>query len=116
MDGFVLERNASVGLRFDRGVEFYRIADICRVWILADVYEKAPFIRAGSKARITSQDQNRRLEARVSRAEPTFDEATRTLKVRLETDNPGLALKPGMFADVQFEANCRRRWRCPPMR
>ncbi len=100
----MLERKASVGLRCDRGFEFYRIADLRRVWILADVYEnQAPFIRAGSKARITSQDQNRQLEATVSRAEPIFDEATRTLKVRLETDNPGFALKPGMFVDVQFD-------------
>jgi RND family efflux transporter MFP subunit len=104
VDGFVLERKASVGLSCDRGFEFYRIADLRRVWILADVYEnQAPFIRAGSKARITSQDHNRQLEATVSRAEPTFDEATRTLKVRLETDNPGLALKPGMFVDVRFD-------------
>jgi Cu(I)/Ag(I) efflux system membrane fusion protein len=104
VDGFVLERKASVGLSCDRGFEFYRIADLRRVWILADVYEnQAPFIRAGSKARITSQDHNRQLEATVSRVEPTFDEATRTLKVRLETDNPGLALKPGMFVDVRFD-------------
>ena len=104
VDGFVLERKASVGLSCDRGFEFYRIADLRRVWILADVYEnQAPFIRAGSKARVTSQDQNRQLEATVSRAEPTFDEATRTLKVRLETDNPALALKPGMFVDVRFD-------------
>ena len=104
VNGFVLERNASTGLRFDRGFEFYRIADLRQVWILADVYEnQAPFIKPGSKARVTSQDQNRHLDARVSRTEPTFDEATRTLKVRLETDNPGLALKPGMFADVEFE-------------
>jgi RND family efflux transporter MFP subunit len=104
VDGFVLDRKASVGLRCDRGFEFYRIADLRRVWILADVYEnQAPFIRAGSKARITSQDQNRPLEATVSRAEPIFDEATRTLKVRLETDNPGFALKPGMFVDVRFD-------------
>ncbi len=104
VDGFVLERKASVGLSCDRGFEFYRIADLRRVWILADVYEnQAPFIRAGSKARITSQDQNRQFEARVSRAEPIFDEATRTLKVRLETDNPAFALKPGMFVDVRFD-------------
>ncbi len=95
--------SASVGLRFDRGFEFYRIADLRRVWILADVYEnQAPFIRAGRRPRITSQDQDRRLEATVSRAEPIFDEATRTLKVRLETENPGFALKPGMFVDVEF--------------
>jgi len=104
VDGFVLDRKASVGLSCDRGFEFYRIADLSRVWILADVYEnQAPFIRAGSKARFNSQDRNRQLEATVSRAEPTFDEATRTLKVRLEADNPGLALKPGMFVDVRFD-------------
>jgi len=102
VDGFVLDRKASVGLSCDRGFEFYRIADLRRVWILADVYEnQAPFIRAGSKASLTSQ--NRQLEATVSRAEPTFDEAARTLKVRLETDNPGFALKPGMFVDVRFD-------------
>jgi membrane fusion protein, copper/silver efflux system len=104
VDGFVLDRKASVGLSCDRGFEFYRIADLRRVWILADVYEnQLPFIRAGSKARITSQDQNRQFEATVSRAEPIFDESTRTLKVRLETDNPGFALKPGMFVDVRFD-------------
>ncbi|MBI5069006.1 MAG: efflux RND transporter periplasmic adaptor subunit [Deltaproteobacteria bacterium] len=104
VDGFVLDRKASVGLRCARGFEFYRIADLRRVWILADVYEnQAPFIRPGSKARITSQLQDRRFEATVSRAEPTFDEATRTLKVRLETDNPRFALKPGMFVDVSFD-------------
>lgn len=102
VDGFVLERKASVGLSCDRGFEFYRVADLRRVWILADVYEdQAPFVRAGSRARITSQ--GRQIEATVSRAEPTFDEATRTLKVRLETDNPGFALKPGMFVDVRFD-------------
>ncbi len=104
VDGFVLDRKASVGLRCARGFEFYRIADLRRVWILADVYEnQAPFLRARSKARITFQDGSRQVEATVSRVEPIFDEATRTLKVRLETDNPGFALKPGMFVDVRFD-------------
>jgi Cu(I)/Ag(I) efflux system membrane fusion protein len=104
VDGFVLERKASVGLRCERGFEFYRIADLRRVWVLADLHEdQAPFVRAGAKARITSRVQNRRFEATVSRVEPTFDEATRTLKVRLETDNPAFALKPGMFVDVHFD-------------
>jgi Cu(I)/Ag(I) efflux system membrane fusion protein len=103
VDGFVLERKASVGLLCQRGFEFYRIADLRRVWILADVYEaQAPFIRKGSKARVRSQEQGRSFEATVGRSEPTFDETTRTLKVRLETDNPGLLLKPGMFVDVEF--------------
>ena len=103
VDGYILERNALVGQRVDKGTELYRIADLRRVWILADVYEnQLPFIHSGMKARVLTAQQNRQYEAAVSAAQPTFDEATRTLKVRLETDNPGFALKPGMFVDVEF--------------
>jgi membrane fusion protein, copper/silver efflux system len=103
VDGFVLKRSVSPGLRFDRGFEFYRIADLSRVWILADVYrDQAPFIRRGASARITTADNSRVLPATVSPSEPMFDEATLTLKVRLEAANPQWALKPGMFVDVEF--------------
>jgi RND family efflux transporter MFP subunit len=106
VDGFVLKRSVSPGLRFDRGFEFYRIADLNRVWILADVYrDQLPFIRRGASARITTADASRPLPATVSPSEPTFDEATLTLKVRLEAANPKLALKPGMFVDVEFRVN-----------
>ena len=103
VDGFVLKRSVSPGLRFDRGFEFYRIADLSRVWILADVYrDQLPFIRRGASARITTADNGRALPATVSPSEPMFDEATLTLKVRLEAANPQWALKPGMFVDVEF--------------
>src|SRR5690242_3936261 len=85
VDGVVLKRNGSPGVRFDRGFEFYRIADLTRVWILADVYrDQLPFIRRGASARITTSDASRALPATVSPTEPVFDEATLTLKVRLE--------------------------------
>jgi multidrug efflux pump subunit AcrA (membrane-fusion protein)/YHS domain-containing protein len=103
VDGFILQRNILVGQRVARGTELYRIADLSRVWILADVYEnQLRFIRSGMKARVTAAQQNRQLEAAVSSAQPIFDEATRTMRVRLEVDNPGFALKPGMFVDVEF--------------
>jgi Cu(I)/Ag(I) efflux system membrane fusion protein len=106
VDGFVLKRNVSPGLRFDRGFEFYRIADLNRVWILADVYrDQFPFIHRGASARISSAEASRALPATVSPSEPIFDEATLTLKVRLEAANPNLALKPGMFVDVEFPVN-----------
>lgn len=106
VDGLVLKRNVSPGLRFDRGFEFYRIADLKHVWILADVYrEQQPFIRRGALAHITTPEASRALSATVSQSEPVFDEATQTLKVRLEAANPKLALKPGMFVDVEFQIN-----------
>jgi membrane fusion protein, copper/silver efflux system len=103
VDGFVLKRNVSSGLRFDRGFEFYRIADLTNVWILADVYrDQLRFIRRGASARITTAQESHSLRATVSPSEPTFDEATLTLKVRLEAANPHAALKPGMFVDVEL--------------
>ena len=106
VDGFVLKRNVSPGLRFDRGFELYRIADLNRVWILADVYrDQLPFIHRGASARIAMAEVSRALTATVSPSEPIFDEATLTLKVRLEAANPRLALKPGMFVDVEFPVN-----------
>jgi RND family efflux transporter MFP subunit len=106
-DGFVLKRNVSTGLRFDRGFEFYRIADLKRVWVLADVYrDQLPFIRRGAAARVTANDgAGQALAATVSPSEPIFDDATQTLKVRLELANPNLSLKPGMFVDVEFAVN-----------
>jgi Cu(I)/Ag(I) efflux system membrane fusion protein len=109
VDGFVLKRSVSPGLRFDRGFEFYRIADLNRVWILADMYrDQMPFIRRGAPARITTAAATRALPATVSPSEPIFDETTLTLKVRLEAANPGLTLKPGMFVDVEFPVDLPR--------
>ena len=102
----VLKRSVSPGLRFDRGFEFYRIADLNRVWILADVYRhQLPFIRRGAAARITTARESRAVSATVSPLEPIFDEATLTLKVRLEAPNQQRALKPGMFVDVEFRVD-----------
>lgn len=101
VDGYILQRNALVGQRVDKGTELYRIADLRRVWVLADVYEsQLPFVHQGTKCRVTAS--NRQLEATVSTAQPIFDETTRTLKVRLDTDNPDFVLKPGVFVDVEF--------------
>jgi membrane fusion protein, copper/silver efflux system len=103
VDGVVLKRSVSTGLRFDRGFEFYRIADLDRVWILADVYrDQLPSIRRSASARITTAETRHALSATVSPSEPTFDDAALTLKVRLEAANPRRALTPGMFVDVEF--------------
>ena len=49
--GFVLARNISLGERFERGTELYRIADLSRVWILADIFEsEAQYLPPGNKS------------------------------------------------------------------
>jgi Cu(I)/Ag(I) efflux system membrane fusion protein len=102
-DGIILNRNVSMGQRFEKGTELYRIADIGRIWILADAYQAdADAFVPGAVARVTQPQQMRTLEAQVSTVAPIFDPATRTLKVRLEADNPGYLLRPEMFVDVEL--------------
>jgi membrane fusion protein, copper/silver efflux system len=102
-DGFVLARNVSPGLKFDRGAELYRIADLRRVWILADVFgREARMVRSGTTARVSVPDQNLVFQARVSEVLPQFDPGSRSFKVRLELENPGYTLRPDMFVDVEL--------------
>ena len=102
-DGIVLTRNVSPGQKFDRGVEWFRIANLDKVWVIADVFEnEAPFVRPGMSARVVVPSQGRTVPARVGEVLPQFDPATRTLKVRLEVDNPGYQLLPDMFVDVEL--------------
>jgi YHS domain-containing protein len=105
-DGLVLARNVSPGQWVERGAELYRIADLRQVWILADVFKsEAKYVRPGTVARASLPDESGEVfRARVAEVLPQFDETTRTLKVRLEADNPGLVLRPGMFLDVEIQA------------
>jgi membrane fusion protein, copper/silver efflux system len=103
VSGFVLARNISNGQRFDSSTELYTIADLSRVWILADVFEgDAHRFKPGTRASVTQPGIGKTLAARVSPVLPQFDSSTRTLKVRLEADNPGFVLRPDMFVDVEM--------------
>jgi len=99
--GFVIARNVSPDQRFEKGAELFRIADLRRVWILLDTYEnEARSFHPGQTVQV--RYQGKALPARVSSTLPQFDPSTRTLKVRLEADNPGYLLRPDMFVDVEF--------------
>jgi len=101
--GFVLVREVSPDLRFQKGEELYRIVALDRVWIYADIYEgEGRYVRPRDTARISHPQLDKKLDARVSGVLPLFDAGTRTLKVRLETDNPGFVLRPDMFVDIEL--------------
>ncbi|HEX9934712.1 MAG TPA: efflux RND transporter periplasmic adaptor subunit, partial [bacterium] len=59
-------------------------------------------IKPGTKVRVTLPDQKKEFHAMVGKVLPQFDPNSRTLKVRLEMDNPGYLLRPDMFVDVEI--------------
>jgi RND family efflux transporter MFP subunit len=101
--GIVVWRNIFPGLKFVQGSEFFRIADLSRVWIFLDVFEdETKYLKPGVKAKVSLAGQRMAFEATVSDVLPLFDPSTRTMKVRLEAGNPRYALRPDMFVDVEL--------------
>ena len=105
VDGIVLSRSISPLQLFEKGTELYRIADLSKVWIIADVFsDEGSALRPGAKATVLIRELSKTVTATVTDTPPLFDPASRTLKLRLESDNPGLLLRPDMYVDVEFRA------------
>lgn len=102
--GTVINKVALAGMHVNPGNELHPIADLSRVWILADIYEyELPLIKIGQQATISlSYDPGTVLEGRVAFIYPTVDPPTRMAKVCFELDNPAELLKPGMYATVEL--------------
>jgi len=103
-DGFVIEKKVVQGQMVDAGMPIYRLADLGIVWVYAQVYEQdLPYVKLGQEAVVRlSSLPDREFRGRVTYIYPNVDEKTRTARVRLEFENPGYFLKPGMFVSAQI--------------
>ena len=110
-DGFVLARNAFTKQRVTPDTELYTIADLSTIWVIADIYEyEASEIKVGQPAVVTlAYFSGRSYKGKVTYISPQLDNTTRTLKVRIELANPGFALKPDMFANVEIGISYGKR-------
>jgi RND family efflux transporter MFP subunit len=102
-DGFIIARNISPKQHFDHEMEFYRLADLSRVWVVAEIYEQeAPYLRPGGLAQIQLKDGGRKLPGRIADSLPQSEAGGGTVKLRLEVDNPKFLLRPDMVVDVEL--------------
>ena len=111
ISGFVMERNAFPKQHITPDAVLYTVADLSTVWVMADVYEyEAANVRLNEPANLTlAYLPGRVFRGKVSYILPQVDPATRTLKVRLQFDNPGYALKPEMYGEVEFRTGGMRK-------
>jgi Cu(I)/Ag(I) efflux system membrane fusion protein len=106
IDGIVVEKMAVQGQMVEAGMKLYRLADLSIVWVQSQIYEQdLALLKLGQEAEVSlSYLPDRKFSGRVTYIYPTVDEKTRTARVRMEFHNPGLFLKPGMFATVELNA------------
>jgi len=109
--GVVTEKMVQAGQAVDMGMPLYRLADLSAVWVEADVYEQdLRFVRLGEAVSVEiAAYPGEPRTGRVSYIYPEVSLDTRTARVRVELANPGMLIKPGMFATVQIEAPVSER-------
>ncbi len=86
------------------GTPVLRLQSYARVWIIAAVPEAdLALIEAGQPVSLRFPSAPGATgQGRVDYIYPTIDPGTRTGDVRIEIENPGGALRPGAYADIQF--------------
>lgn len=104
--GIVVNRGVTVGTSVDPSTTLLTIADLSRVWVLAEVPEASiPSVHVGSKALLDFPASGRMpFGVAVDFVYPTLTERTRTLRVRMSAANPGGALRPGLYGSAAFES------------
>ncbi|HEC12734.1 MAG TPA: efflux RND transporter periplasmic adaptor subunit [Acidiferrobacteraceae bacterium] len=106
-DGIVMKVGARRGEYVTPKTELYMLADLSKVWVYVDIYEQElPWVKVGDVADMRLVGiPGRVFRGKITYIYPYAEAKTRTIKVRLEFDNPDLALKPDMFADVDIQAS-----------
>jgi len=104
INGIITEKHAIVGELSDPSKSLYTVADLSSVWILVDINEKdLAKVRKGQAAIVSvGAFPDLKLKGRITYIADLVNEATRTVKARIEVANPGRKLKPEMFATVEL--------------
>ncbi|MBR9860376.1 efflux RND transporter periplasmic adaptor subunit [bacterium] len=98
--GVAHKKMVNVGDYIAKGEALYQIADLSKVWVLFDVYESdISFVKKGQVIEYTVQGlPNKKFKNEIDFIDPVFNGGTRVTKARVEHENQGNNLMPGMFA------------------
>ncbi|WP_394781937.1 efflux RND transporter periplasmic adaptor subunit [Undibacterium sp.] len=107
-DGVIVEKHITLGESVKEDAVVFTIADLSSVWAELNVAAKdLQLVQVGSKAAVTAASMPAVASGRVTYVGSLLGEQTRTAKVRIAVDNPGLAWRPGLFVNVAVNAGDR---------
>ena len=92
VSGTVVEKKIYAGQYVQEGERLFEIADFATMWFQFRAYEQdLPWIRAGQKVDVSTPSlPGKVVEGVVKFIDPNLDEATRSVKVRVELENPSV--------------------------
>jgi RND family efflux transporter MFP subunit len=103
--GIVTKRYADTGAMIQAGtasqtqaMPVVRISDVDRLRLVLPVPESVtPRVKIGSPVEVRVDSLNRVFQGRVARFNGRLDTGTRTMEAEVDVQNPGGAIKPGMY-------------------
>ena len=110
IEGIVVERNATIGATVGTDANLFKIIDLSRVWIDANVFEKdLQRVKLGQEVKVfVPAFAGTTFSGKVILVSSVVDPDTRTVKIRTEVPNPDGRLKPDMFANVEIVTDLHR--------
>jgi RND family efflux transporter MFP subunit len=111
VSGYVTEYNALPNMYVEPSTRLYTVADLSRVWVYAQVFQdEVGRLRPGDPVDVTVDSYpGRSFYGRIDQILPQVDLATRTVRVRLVIENPGVRLKPGMYVNCDLKSPLGRQ-------
>jgi cobalt-zinc-cadmium efflux system membrane fusion protein len=102
--GTVIERLVTLGEAVEHASDAFKIADLSRVWVLLDLYEKdLARVHVGQALEVRTETYPGEIfRGRVAYVVPVIDMATRTAKVRVEIDNRVGKLRLGQLVNAKL--------------
>lgn len=105
LSGVVVKRNVTPATVVQAGTEAFEVSDPSTVWVTGAVNEKdIALVKIGSPVTVKVQGYpNELFHGHVGQLGSSLDPETRTVPVRVVVPNPGLKLRPEMFATAEIE-------------
>ena len=105
INGTVTNRKAVNGEAVNIEENLFVIADLRRLWILLDVYEKDLYsVKIGAEATVTTLgDRPETVKAYVAHVSEVIDQVKHTAEIRLEVNNAESMLKPGQTISAKVQ-------------
>lgn len=110
ISGSVIERAATQGEVVNPDKPLFTVADLSKLWVIIDIYEKdLRRVRRGTAVKVSTAAYGENIfPGTISYFGEVMDERTRTVKARVEVENANRLLKPGMFATVTIAAQAAK--------
>ena len=106
ISGFIISKNMASGMPISGdSVPLFSIADISRVWVIANVYaSNLAFVKEGMKAEITASAYHGTVfHGTIDAIPQVFDPEEHVVKARIIMPNKDFRLKPEMAVDITLK-------------